>query len=171
MNTKRHMITPSILVSFLIALYALPQSALSAEDHDHHDHDMEIGISAAYIYLDAEDESAAGLHLHFMKRLDGNEFLQNIVVGLGIERIFADHAHYGVMGGVGIFLWRDLVVTLSPGVTFADHEGEWETKYVTHLEASYGFMVGEYEIGPVVGYADSADDRHYQIGIHLGKGF
>ncbi len=106
-----------------------------------------------------------------MKRLAGNESLENFAVGLGLERIFADHTHYGLMGSIGIFPWRDLVVTLSPGVTFADHEGEWETSYLTHIEASYGFMVGEYEVGPVVGFADSAEDRHYQIGIHLGKGF
>ena len=56
-------------------------------------------------------------------------------------------------------------------MTFVRHEGEWETEYTTHLEVSYGFMIGEYEIGPVIGYADSADDKHYMIGIHLGKGF
>jgi hypothetical protein len=74
------------------------------------------------------------------------------------------------MGNVSIFPWRNLAVTLSPGVTFADHDGEWESGYTTHIEASYGFMVGEYEFGPIIGFADSADDIHYMIGIHFGKG-
>jgi len=174
MNGKRRMTASSVFVSCLIAFFALPQSVLSADDHDHHNHhghEMEVGISAAYIHLDAENESASGLHLHLMRRLKGGEFLQHFAVGLGLEGVFADHKHYSAMGSIGVFPWRNLVVTLSPGVAFADHEGEWETNYITHIEASYGFMVGEYEVGPVMGYAKSAEDRHYSVGIHLGKGF
>jgi hypothetical protein len=132
---------------------------------------MEIGVSAAYVYLDAEGESAPGLHFHLMRRLEGEGITRHFAIGLGFEGIFADHAHYGIMGSLAFFPWRNLAITLSPGVTFADHDGDWESKYTTHIEASYGFMIGEYEIGPVIGYADSSDDRHYMIGIHLGKGF
>jgi hypothetical protein len=32
-------------------------------------------------------------------------------------------------------------------------------------------MIAEFEDGPVIGFAQSEDDRHYMIGIHVGRGF
>lgn len=163
--------TRSLVVACLMVFILSRTSVVSSDGHDHHDHSIEMGVSVAYVYLDAEDASAPGLHLHLMRRLGGDGFLRHVGIGVGLEGIFADHTHYGVMLSIAIFPWRTLVVTLSPGLAFADHDGEWETEYVSHIEASYGFMVGEYEVGPVVGFADSPGDEHYMVGIHVGKGF
>ena len=165
-----------ILSSFVFLSSCTP-SFSEEEDHSH-DYSAEIGFSLAYVYLEAEKESAPGLHLHFLKHLEGVEFLDRLAIGLGFEGIFAEHKHYSVMGSLAYFPWRGLSVTLSPGILFAKHEeqdsggdAEWESQYVTHLEASYGFHFGEYEIGPVIGFADSEEDKHYMFGLHFGIGF
>jgi hypothetical protein len=53
----------------------------------------------------------------------------------------------------------------------ANHEDDWETQYATHLEAAYVFETGEYDIGPVVGYSISNEDKHYMLGLHVGVHF
>ncbi len=142
-----------------------------AHDHAHHDHAFEIGLSTGYTYLDNENESAPGVHLHLMRRLSGEGFQRYFGVGLGLETIFAAHQHHAVMGSVAVYPWRSLVLTVSPGVVFADHDGQWEDEFAIHIEASYGFTWGEFEIGPVIGFSQADDDRHYMAGIHIGWGF
>jgi len=141
------------------------------EGHINHAHAIEIGMSAGYVYLEPEDESAFGLDLHFIRRFQGESFKKYLGLGVGFETIFADHLHYNVMGSIAIYPYRNLVVILSPGIVFVEHHEELEKRYSTHLEAVYGFLFGEYEIGPVLGLAQAEDDIHYIIGIHLGKGF
>jgi hypothetical protein len=159
---------------FVAALLMVPPT-LMAEDHSdeghHHHHNNEIGFSAGYIYLHPEDDSAPGVHLHFMKRISGEGIGKNLGVGVGAEAVFADHLHYGLMGSFGIYPFRSLAVVISPGILFVEHHDEYEKRYSTHIEASYGFFAGEWEIGPVIGFARSEDDRHYMLGLHVGKGF
>ena len=37
-----------------------------------------------------------------------------------------------------------------------------------HERPMYVFEMGEYDIGPVVGYSESDHGKHYMIGIHFG---
>jgi len=156
-----------VLASGLVAQGAITQS----EQNTHHDHTSEIGLSVGYTYLDGEDESAPGLHLHLMRRLPGEGLQRHFSVGLGVETIFAAHQHFGVMGSVAVYPWRSLVLTASPGVVFADHDGEWENEYATHVEASYGFEWRNFEVGPAIGFSQAVNDRHYMLGVHIGSGF
>ena len=141
------------------------------EGHIHHAHANEIGMSAGYVYLTPEDDSAFGLHLHFIRRLQGESFKKYLGLGVGFETIFAEHLHYNVMGSIAIYPYHNLAIVLSPGLLIVEHHKELETRYSTHLESVYGFLIGGYEVGPVVGIARSDGDMHYTIGIHFGKGF
>ncbi len=172
-----------VIISFLfINVFTQPISAENdspnthheehEEEHIHHDaHANEISMFAGYVYLDPEDDSAFGLHLHFIKHLQGESLKKYFGLGVGFETIFADNLHYNVMGSIAIYPYRNLVIILSPGVLIVEHHKELETRYSTHFEAVYGFLFRGYEIGPVVGFAQSGDDIHYTIGIYFGKGF
>ena len=83
--------------------------------------------------------------------------------------IITDEKHYGAMVTLAVHPWRDLVLSVSPGFEWANHEGTWESEYATHLEAAYTFDVSEkYHIGPVIGYSKTSDAEHYTVGIHIG---
>ncbi len=168
-RNQRSANTWALIVIVLVS--GLCAQGAPADDHAHHDHAFEIGLSTGYTYLDNENESAPGVHLHLMRRLSGEGFQRYFGVGLGLETIFAAHQHHAVMGSVAVYPWRSLVLTVSPGVVFADHDGQWEDEFAIHIEASYGFTWGEFEIGPVIGFSQADDDRHYMAGIHIGWGF
>ena len=166
MNAKR-------LLSFLF-LFLLPLTSsflLGQEELEEHHHEREFGISFSYVELDEEDESAPSIHLHWLKRLEGSDSLEQWGLGLGFETIFADHTHHTVMATLAFFPIDHLVLSVSPGIVFADEETGWENHYATHIELSYGFEMGEYEIGPVIGYADSDEGSHRMIGLHFGIPF
>ena len=121
--------------------------------------------------MEPEGEYAMGTHLHFIRRLRGEGIRRFLGFGIGFETIFADHMHYNVMGTIAIYPYKNLSIAISPGMLIVEHHDEYDTRYSTHVEVGYGFDVGQFHIGPVVGYAKSGDDEHYMIGIHLGKGF
>ncbi len=142
--------------------------------HRHHSHDtrgMEMGFSAGYVHLEDENEDAPSIHVHLSKRLQQEGILKHFALGVGGEVIFADHEHYAVMLPLLVYPWRGLVLSVAPSMVFAEHEGEWESEYATHLEAAYVFEIGEYDLGPVVGYSNSSEDTHYMAGLHFGIHF
>ena len=148
----------------------LSTSLLFSEDEHFHPKG-ELGVSLACIDLVDEDEIAPAVHLHLLKRLCGSDFLERIGVGLGFETIFADHAHHTLMGGLVFFPLDHLAISVSPGIVWVNEEGGWENHYATHIEASYGVEIGKYEVGPVIGWAESDEGSHRMIGLHLGFGF
>jgi hypothetical protein len=153
-------------------LLMLITQAYCQESHEHgHMHDSKgvaLGTSVGYVHLLEEDENALGIHLHLMKRLGENDLRKHFSVGLGTEVIFADHRHYAAMISLEFFPYHGLVLSVSPGSVWANHDGEWESNYSTHAEAAYTFEVNEYDFGPAVGYSKTADDEHFMIGIHVG---
>lgn len=158
-------------VALLFALLSFTPFVYSQEEHEHAS--TELGLSLAYVWLDehGEEETAAAAHLHFVKMLDGSAFLERLGVDLGFETIFADHVHHTLMAGLVYRPTAHLSLSVSPGIVFVKEEGEWENHYATHVELSYGFEVGEYEIGPVVGWADSEEGSHHMVGLHFGIPF
>ncbi len=152
--------------------------ALCDTDHDHdlgHEHaahagsGWELGVSTGYVHLRTEKEDALGLHLHLMKRLGQEGPASYFSLGGGLETIFATHEHYSAMGSLGIHPWRELVLTISPGVQWVKHEGDWESEYATHLEIAYGFNISpRLHLGPVIGYSKTKHDEHMMAGVHLG---
>ncbi len=161
------------LISIILPLIlSLTSSFLHGQEHEEeHHHAREFGISLSLVELDEEDETAPSIHLHWLKRLEGSDSLEQWALGLGFETIFADHTHHTVMATLAFFPIDHLVLSVSPGIVFADEETGWENHYATHIELSYGFEVGEYEIGPVIGYADSDEGSHRMIGLHFGIPF
>jgi len=149
----------------------LTAEELPSENHDHHHHVNEVGFSLGYVYLDQADVSAVDLHLHYMRRLEGEGFLRHFGVGCGFETIFTEQLHYNPMLSLALFPYRNLAVIVSPGVVFEKHLGEYEARYSTHLEVAYGFIIKGYEVGPVLGFAHSEEGRHYSLAIHFSKGF
>ena len=68
-----------------------------------------------------------------------------------METIFTEYTHYNVMGSVGIYPYRSLIMIISPGLLLVGHHEEYETRYSTHIGVVHGFMIGEFEIEPVAG--------------------
>jgi len=137
---------------------------------EHHNHEMgelELGLSVGYAYLKEEKEEGVNLHLHLMKRLSGEGIKKYLSVGFGAETIFTDERHYGLMISLVAHPWRSLAVSVSPGVEWAKHDGEWESEYATHLEAAYVFEGSGFHFGPVIGYSKTQDDEHYTAGVHF----
>ena len=141
----------------------------NGHEHDKHDSGgLEVGVSIGYAYLEEENEDGMNLHLHAMKGLSGNGIQKYLSIGFGLETIFTDEEHYGAMISLGIHPWRNLVLSVSPGWEWAKHDGEWESGYATHLEATYLFEGSGFHYGPVFGYSKTQDDQQYTIGIHFG---
>jgi hypothetical protein len=180
---------------FLTALILLlpGQGVAESSRHHHHDHHgdgFEFGVSLEYAYLKEdhgedeeegeeehehevhgehdESESVPGLHLHLIKGISSDGIGKHFGVGLSGEVLFTDDPHYSVMGSLAIYPWSEWNLLLSPGVEFASHEGSYEREFSMHYELGYSWQVGEYHIGPVIGFAHTKDSEHYSAGIHLG---
>ena len=90
--------------------------------------------------------------------------------GIAYERNFDQHKHntigllasYNPVGG--------LHIDLSPGVTFEDHEPS-ELRFAFHAETAYNFDLGNFHLGPMLGFAFDPEDYHIGIGLHVGYGF
>lgn len=139
--------------------------------HAHHGHDLagpELGLSIGYVHLEEEGEDAVGVHAHVLQRLGEDGLLHHLAVGAGVEYIFSDEEHYALMLSFAAYPWRGLVLSVSPGVQWAEHEGDTEAEYATHLEAAYVFPFGEFDIGPVIDYSWTQDEEHYMLGLHFG---
>ncbi len=166
------------LTAITLSLSLLSTAALSEEEHheeEHHSHAMhewELGVSIGYANLKTENEEGGNLHLHLLKRLEGDGFEKYFSVGFGAEMIVTtdNEKHYGAMVTLAYHPVEALTLSVSPGFEWAKHEGSsWEREYATHLEAAYAFDVSEnYHIGPVIGYSKTSDAEHYTVGIHIG---
>jgi hypothetical protein len=142
-----------------------------AHDHTHLGHDLsgpEFAVSAGYTHLVEENDNVLGIHAHLLHRLGDEGLRRHIAIGVGTEYLFSDEEHYVLMFTLAVHPWRGLVLSVSPGVQWAEHEGDIEAEYSTHLEAAYVFFIGKYDIGPVIGYLCTKDEEHYMTGLHIG---
>lgn len=153
---------------FWINLGAQPEPELH---HENHHHLNEIGISLGIVWMQPEAETAPGLHIHYMRRIGDEGIARYIGIGLGFEVIFSDHRHYNIMGTLGIFPWKELVITLSPGLLIAKEELETHRQFSFHVEIMWEFEVSGWGMGPALGFAVSGENTHFTLGIHIGKGF
>lgn len=169
---EENMIRTTIFVLFIAICVGSTGTAARAEDsHTHHGHDVsgpELGISAGYVRLVEDDEDVLGVHAHLMVRLGDEGFRRYLAIGVGGEYLFAKDQHYALMLSLAAFPWRGLVLSLSPGVQWAEHGGETEAEYSTHLEATYVFALGQFDMGPVIDYSRTKDEAHYMVGLHVG---
>lgn len=157
---------------FCVSTPALSQEHVTNDAHDMHQaEDIEFGASLGYAYLKEEQKDGINIHLHAMKRLSDEGLLQHASVGLGVETILTDEAHYAAMLSVAVHPWKSLILSISPGYEWANHDDTWESSYATHLEAAYTFESTGFHYGPVVGYSKTTHTQHYTAGIHFGKHF
>lgn len=162
-----------VIFAMAICIWSFAESGFSESihNHTHHSHDtsgLELGVSAGYVHLEEEDEDALGIHSHLLKRLGDEGIRRHLAIGLGAEYLFSDEEHYAAMLSLAVYPWRGLVLSVSPGVQWAEHEGDVEAEYSTHIEAAYVFPFGKYDIGPVIDYSWTNDEEHYMIGLHFG---
>jgi hypothetical protein len=157
------------LILLLFVFFSDSRPLFSGDGH--HSQPNEIGASIDYIRLDHENKEGLGLHLHLARRLQESGLLSAFGLGTGFECIFSDHNHYGIMGSLLIYPFDDLVCVVSPGLVMSEHHGDFVRGFAAHFEASYGFYIHGFEIGPVIGYSRSSEDNHYSAGIHFAKSF
>jgi len=157
----------------LVAVFGFALCGPAAgEEPPHHNHahgtaGYELGVSAGRVSLD-EGEEAFGVHVHLLKRLGAEGVKRHFAAGLSTEIIFGDHKHYAAMFSLAAHPWRGLTLSIAPGIEWAEHDGERESNYATHLEAIYVIEVGEFDIGPAVAYSTTGEEEHHTIGVHLG---
>ena len=136
------------------------------DHHKHHHHKYDLGVGNSLVYFPNEKETAYGLHLHLVRNIAHSKF----GFGIAYERIFDQHKHntigllasYNPVGG--------LHIDLSPGVTFEDHEPS-ELRFAFHAETAYNFDLGNFHLGPMLGFAFDPEDYHIGLGLHVGYGF
>lgn len=163
----------SLLIATAAAVVTLVPFDITraADGHAHHGHDLsgaELGLLFGAVHLEEEDEYAFGVHAHLLYPLGDCPVLGHVSAGPGIEYLFADEEHYALMLTLAVNPWRNLVLAVAPGVQWAEHDGEKEAEYATHVEASYVIPFKDIDIGPVVDYSWTRDESHYMIGIHIG---
>ena len=78
-----------------------------------------------------------GLHLHILKRLDGDGIEKYFSIGFGGEMLITDEKHYAAMVTLGIHPWRALVLSVAPGF-------EWENMKVLHGKESTLLILKQY---------------------------
>lgn len=164
----------ALIVAASIAGYGDVLLAGEKCNHAHHRHDLsgpELGMSAGYVHLEEEDEDVPGVHAHVLQRLGDDGIRRRLAIGAGAEYLFSEEQHYALMLSLAAYPWRGLVLSVSPGLQWAEHEGQTEAEYSTHLEAAYVFVVGEVDVGPVFDYSSTKDEEHHMIGFHLGIHF
>ena len=157
-----------------VCLVGISTAAMSKEDHHgaHGAHDWELGVGVGYVNLKTEDEEGAVLDLHLMKELDGDGFEKYFSVGLGAEVVFSHENHYVAMVVFAYHPTENIVLSVSPGLEWAKHDGTWEREYVTHYEAIYNiYNTEKYHIGPMIGYSKTKEAEDYTVGIHVGIPF
>lgn len=68
--------------------------------------------------MKTEGEEGVNLHLHLLKRLEGDGIEKYFSVSFGAEMIVTNEKHYGAMVTLAIHPWRDLILSVSPRLFF-----------------------------------------------------
>lgn len=160
----------------LLALFLLLFNFAVAQDHDHshdhnhnldsHRHHLGLGLGAASLF--AENEIAPVVHLHYLYRVAP---LSPVSIGLGFESILDDHTHNTISALINYELIPRLSIVGGPGITFAKEDGESHTAMSGHAEMIYEFTVGEFHLGPMIGFGFDKEESHASLGVHIGLGF
>lgn len=166
------MLRTCLLVSILCTSVSAAASE-NTHEHDHnqagyptHDHTLELGVSPGLVYLPAEDTFTAGLHMHLLASLGASRWS----VGVGLERLFDQHAH-NTLGFVAQYrIWDTWGIAIGPGLTFTD-EDPTALEPSLHIETMYEFVLADFHVGPSVEFAADPEEIHLTLGLHFGVGF
>ena len=153
-----------------ILIFGLPL-LVHSQDHSHPDHHHahlrnEIAISNNLVFLGKDQKFAYGAHLHYLRYFRASKF----GAGVGYERIFDEHGHNTISMAGSYRPFHELILLVSPGITFEDH-GDEGFKISAHLEAGYEFEIDHFHLGPVLGVAFTRENYHLRLGLHLGYSF
>ena len=135
-------------------------------DNNHSHYRNEFAMSNNLVFVGMDKEFFYGVHLHYLHNIGETKFGS----GLGYERIFDEHGHNTISVAGSCRPFHELVLMISPGITFEDH---WDKQidFSIHLEAGYEFEINQFHLGPVLGFAFIPGDYHISLGLHLGCGF
>lgn len=148
-----------------------------------------IGFGTGMVHIINESEWAPALHLHYSKCIDRK---QRFSIGTGMDLLFGDHKHTSVSLAVEYSPLPGLSIGYGPGIEFplgdvpeiesstgTDPEIEAPdgitedhgVQFCQHIELAYEFDLDFMQIGPMVEYEFSGDDRHIMLGLHAGISF
>lgn len=160
-----------VLLLFVFSSKLTGQTSHTTHNHHHDGFNNELGISVGIVQIENDEDMNINTHIHLMRHLRYDNFLKRVALGMGIETIFAEELHVSILGTFSYNLVSSLFIDLAPGLLIASHDGHQQKEFIAHIELIYEFDIGLFGLGPVVGMALSEDDRHYSLGIHLGRGF
>ncbi len=138
-----------------------------------------IGFGMGMAHIISESEWAPAFHLHYSKCIDQK---QRFSIGIGMDLLMGDHKHtsatlaieYSPLPGLSIGYGPGIVFSIgddpepvSPNGTTEDHR----VHFSQHFELSYEFDLDFIQIGPMVEYEFSGDDKHIMLGLHAGISF
>lgn len=103
---------------FLLNVPLLVQAQEHTHVDNHHSHYRnEVAMSNNLVFLGMDKEFSYGVHLHYLRNIGETKFGS----GLGYERIFDEHGHNTISIAGSYRPFHELVLLLSPGITFEDH--------------------------------------------------
>ncbi|RMG42743.1 MAG: hypothetical protein D6719_05445 [Candidatus Dadabacteria bacterium] len=175
-----------LMVILLLVVTDVRADQSAGHSHSSEGASWDVGLSLEYVYLEGHssseaehhedeheerhsdgDESAVGTHFHIIRKFSTDFPPRLIGIGAGAEVVFTDNPHYNLMGTVALYPWRDLVVSVSPGIEFDKHDGRYLEKFSMHYDIGYGFDLNGLHIGPVIGLGRSGGTNHYFAGLHV----
>ncbi|MCF6350462.1 MAG: hypothetical protein L3J23_05455 [Flavobacteriaceae bacterium] len=152
-----------LLIFLTTSSKILGQTVKGVDTHEHNKN--EIGVSISPAYFVNEEVWTFAMHIHYTRIIPKTKF----GIGASFERIVLDpkHSTFGLV--FAYYPIEKLSFALSPGLTFEDADST--AFFALHLEATYGFEVGNFHVGPAFEFAYDPNDYHLSLGIHVGYGF
>ena len=163
-------IRPILCMALITTAFSLSANAQTGDQADSegtvHEHSGgEVGVAGTAVYLVTEKKFGFGLHLHYVHNIAASKF----GLGLGYERIFADHKHNNIGLVVSFRPVEAFSIDLTPGLNFEQENPG--AKFAVHLETTYEFEWNSIHLGPVMEFAYATEDYHVSLGLHLGYDF
>lgn len=151
--------------TLIVALGLLCTSSLYAQHgHTHAHQQNEIGLSVGAAYEIEHKEWKPVVHGHFFRAFTPDS---RWAWGAGLEYLPGDETHMEIGAGVRFAPIDQLQLSLMPGVSITDN-----ARFSIHTELAYeAINLGNFHLGPVVGYAWTKDHSHLSAGIHAAFAF
>lgn len=142
-----------------------PRRTNTFSSYKEHAHELGYGINVAYLRY--EKVFAPHLHIHY------NRYLTNYFsLGVGYGSIYDKHFHQYLNLEVSARFYKQLVLSLKPGMAYKIQQSKGRFLYVMGFEAEYEIPIGEnFHLGPLLEIDYFQDDIAYIAGFHMGFTF
>lgn len=127
----------------------------------------ELGYSTNISYLKYEATFSPQLSLYYKRNVSGF-----FAIGAGYNAIFDEHFHNTLHLITSFRLYRELFVSINPGLVFKSYRGRAQTLYSLGFSTNYQMNISEkIHVGPKAEVVVAQDDMNYLLGFNMGLSF